>query len=83
MASISAGDSMSIVWRQPERAIFRKWMICGTTLLGPASWHDFARRVRPGTNSSDEMRRSGPLLAEWTAIASTTMSPTCPFAKRV
>ncbi len=38
MASMSSGDSMSTVCRQPEREIFRKWMIWGTTLPGPASW---------------------------------------------
>ena len=55
-------------------------MICGTTLPGPASWQSFASSVSPGTKSSDEMRRSGPLFDWCTAIASTTTSPAPPFA---
>ena len=73
---------MSTVWRQPVREIFKKWMICGTTMPGPASWQRDARSVRPGANSSDEMRSNGPLFDWCTAIASTTISPTPPFANR-
>lgn len=57
-------------------------MICGNTLLGDASWQAAASSRRPGTNSSDEMRSSGPLFAPCTAIASTTTSPAPPSAKR-
>ena len=78
--SMSSTVSMSTVCRHPDLAIFRKWMICGTTFESDASWILRVISFRPGMNLSSLMRSSGPALLPWIAIASTTISPTSPFA---
>ena len=80
IASISASLRLSMVCRQPDRATFRKWMICGTTLLSDASWTWRASSRWPAMKPSSDSRSSGPDLLECTAVASTTISPTCPCA---
>jgi hypothetical protein len=58
-------------------------MICGTTLSSGA--RSFMRRTRSAwspMNSSPDRRSSGPDFPPWTDIASITMRPGRPFAKR-
>ena len=80
MAVISLTLRSATVWRQPLRAIFKKWMICGTTFAGPL-WRTVCTSfARPGMNSSLDRRSSGPLLALATPMASMTINPTPPRA---
>jgi len=80
MSSISFIDRLSMVWRQPERATFMKWMICGTIFESDASCTRSVSSRWPSLNRSSPILSSGPDLAEWIPIASTTISPISPSA---
>ena len=44
--------------------------------------HGFDERVKPGMKRSSPIRSNGPLGMSRTPVASTTITPGCPFAKR-
>ncbi len=80
MPSISSRPSISMVWRQPERATLVKWMICGTIAESEASRTRRTSSRCPGMKRSSPSRSSGPERLACTAVASTTISPTRPSA---
>jgi len=82
MARISSGPRSATFCRQPERAILRKWMICGMTFGGAGVVDRLSKILEAGEVAVVSDSEERPRLRLVDRHRSSTISPGSPLAKR-